>query len=289
MVEKNKPVKIVHWNANGIRDKLAELTDFAFRFEVDIILINETKLLKSDKCHINNFKCYRKDRESKNREGGGALFIRNGISHSELPVQTEDIEAHAIRLNDNNIIIVSCYNPPQTNINRNDLYRIFSLNNKVIAIGDLNSKHPQWHCKQTNINDRILYNYMLEHNINIEFTDNYTLYPYNGTLPSNVDILINKNVQNITKPITINELDSDHLPILVTINDKTIKRSYPKYLDYKNANWSSFRTNINNNLEINSKLTQTPDIDNTVNKLTQIIQNSIKKSIPTKKFNKTCP
>lgn len=103
-----------------------------------------------------------------------------------------------------------------------------------------------------------------------------------------MDILINKNVQKITKPITINELDSDHLPILVIINDTTFKRNYPNYLDYKNANWSSFRSIINKKLEINNKLTTPIHIDNTVENLTKIIQHSIKKSIFTKKSNKYC-
>lgn len=86
----------------------------------------------------------------------------------------------------------------------------------------------------------------------------------------------------------MNELDSDHLPILVTINDKLIKQIYPKYLDYKNANWSSFRNIINTKLEINNEIETTLDVDNTIDSFTKLIQHSIKKSIPTKKLNKFC-
>lgn len=164
---RNKAVNLVHWNANGIRDKLTELTEFAIRFKVDILVINETKLIKGDKCYINNYKYYRKDRESKNRGGRATIFIKNNISHPELPVQTKNIEAHAIRLSDDTLI-VSCYNHPQTNLNINVLNRILRLNNEVIIIEDLNSKHPQWHCKQTNANGCTLYNYMLKHSVNIE-------------------------------------------------------------------------------------------------------------------------
>ncbi|CAG5096306.1 Protein of unknown function [Cotesia congregata] len=87
----HKTLNIVHWNANGIRDKIPELTDFV-------------------------------------------------TSHTEQPIETNDLESHAIRLSDDTLI-VSCYDPPQVKLNTSDLDKILNANNKVIAIGDFNSKH----------------------------------------------------------------------------------------------------------------------------------------------------
>lgn len=69
------------------------------------------------------------------------------------------LEAHAIKI-PGNILIVACYKPPQNNIDTNELTSIFKLNNKVLIVGELNSKHTSWHCKRANASRILLFKYL---------------------------------------------------------------------------------------------------------------------------------
>lgn len=111
--------------------------------------------------------------------------------------------------------------------------------------------------------------------------DKPTLYPYAcNSLPSFVDIVINKNLNKNIEVETIDQLDLDHLPILVKIKNSQISCNNTTFLNYKKANWEQFRNYMNDNLTINNVLDTTNKIDDSVNQITQTINNAINFAIP---------
>lgn len=74
----------------------------------------------------------------------------------QVCLNTTALETIAIKLN-NNMLIVSCYNPPQGELNKRDLQKIMNLNNQVIIAGNLNAKHNFWNCVGANKNGNILF------------------------------------------------------------------------------------------------------------------------------------
>lgn len=54
-------LKILHWNSNGIPKRINELSAFASKIKLDIILINETRLKPILKLKIPNYIIYRND------------------------------------------------------------------------------------------------------------------------------------------------------------------------------------------------------------------------------------
>lgn len=44
-----KDLKICHWNANGLRDKLGEMKDFMLQHKIDVMLVNETNYTNKNK------------------------------------------------------------------------------------------------------------------------------------------------------------------------------------------------------------------------------------------------
>ena len=61
-----------------------------------------------------------------------------------------------------------------------------------------------------------------------------------------------------------NDLDSDHLPIILILNDTPTEIIERKTLNYKKANWDKFSNYLNNNIIIDSKLHTPTHIDETV-------------------------
>ena len=154
-----KRIKIALWNANGIRTKTDELTYFLQKHQVDICLLNETKLTKSIKFNIRNYTTYRQDRDQCG--GGVAILIKHNIPNIRL---TQDKDHVLIKLW-NGVIIAGCYNPPRRTWLPDQLDKIFNLANKVLAGGDFNAIHSAWQNEADNPSGFALLDYTMTNNL----------------------------------------------------------------------------------------------------------------------------
>lgn len=229
---------IYHWNANGILGKLTELKHFLKNNNVQIMAINETKINKS---HKRNYRIIRKDRDS--HGGGIAILIRNDITHMDSPDnRLSHLELIQIQIC-NDIVLTAWYNPPNQVIKPQDLDIILHDPRKHIIVGGLNAKSMLWNCPNSNQNGRILENYINNNNACILYPDQPTHFPSNGQQPSTLDLAITKN---ITCDIDIlNDLNSDHLPIKLTLGSYKSSISFVSRWDYNHANWANFRRVLN--------------------------------------------
>ncbi|CAG5092705.1 Similar to X-element\ORF2: Probable RNA-directed DNA polymerase from transposon X-element (Drosophila melanogaster) [Cotesia congregata] len=285
MDNKSTKLKIRHWNANGLTQKIPELYEFIRQESIDIMLINETKFNKNSK--LTKFLGYnfiRQDRPDSINGGGLLIIVNNTIKFSELPTkQLNTIEALGIKLA-NNIEIYSVYvrpkNTGKTNkIDPNELKQLM-INSRTILLGDFNAKHTDWHCSIKNTNGNILTNLTDNNHFEILAPDRYTLYPTNGGKPSTVDLALLKNIYHADIE-TINDLDSDHLPLILTLNQtNTIKLDTKTVLNYKKANWQQFREIINDSIIINSNINSKEKIDKCIKNLTNTINDAISIAIP---------
>lgn len=284
----NQNIRIGHWNANGLEHKANELKNFITRHNIDIMLINETKTSNTYNLKLFGYTCYKKDRPGNHSGGGLLIIINNRIKHNELGVDHnfKTIEVLGIRLK-NNTILYSIYLRPKignvTNkVDTTELDNLINNNNKVILVGDWNAKHTTWKCKANNGNGKTLFNYVNKKHLTILAPDRYTLYPCNSIQPSIVDFAIVKNINATIE--TLDELDSDHMPILLNVGDMINTRTEKRYfLDYKNANWPWFREFINKELNINLNIKTRQDVDNSIQNLTEIINKAKDKTIPKQK------
>jgi exonuclease III len=135
-------LRIVAWNANAISTKKAELALFLNVNKKDIAAISETKLLPKYIFTIPDYTIYRSDR---NQFGGGVmLIINNNLCHYQFYLPNlVGLEATTICLylqNHNQLLFVSANLPLTSAIVPADLKAIFTQNDSVVLVGDLNSK-----------------------------------------------------------------------------------------------------------------------------------------------------
>ena len=86
------PLKIMQWNADGINNKLDELKQRLVNSNIDILVVQESKLLGPDSGpkpdstpEIPGYKAKRKDRVGAVNRGGGLLFyIKEDVRFQEL-------------------------------------------------------------------------------------------------------------------------------------------------------------------------------------------------------------
>ena len=124
-----KKLRIMQWNADSLMSKREELKHFLAEQNIDIFLIQETKLVpKVDEPVFKGYELVRKDRKQKkgcekNRGGGLLIGIKDRIPYSELRLnlRTEDdeiTEALTIEIptkNKKKIRITNVYIPPIRN------------------------------------------------------------------------------------------------------------------------------------------------------------------------------
>ena len=76
---------ILQWNCNGIKNKLTELTQYLYKHQLKIAVIQESKLnCNSSPPDIPNFTTVRKDRLS-DKGGGLIIYIHKTLQFQMLP------------------------------------------------------------------------------------------------------------------------------------------------------------------------------------------------------------
>lgn len=268
-------IKICTWNANGIRQKICELIDFLNRFKIDIMLVNETKLSVKDRFRIRNYTCERYSRD--NAAGGVMILVRNNIPYKVVKTMHSVIENVCIKLA-NGIHLISVYNRPSIQYTKKDIDTLLKISDKVMVVGDLNSRHKAWNCHINNKNGRTLYSYSQMNNCSILFPDEPTHYPENRGTPTTIDIIVSKNIKNNSDPKVLNELNSDHRPVIFTIGQlESNGITEHEIYNYKQADWSKFRDILNTNIKINNKIYTKENVDEEILKLTYNIEVALKK------------
>ena len=166
---------------------------------------------------------------------------------------------------------------------------ITNLPNSIIS-GDINAHSPIWHSHTTDHRGDLIAD-LLGNSDHITLnTNTHTRLPFAANQrPTSPDITsITTNLYNRTHWETLNALNSDHLPILTTINTRTnfrLQQNRQTYTNYNKANWQNFTTET----ESSFRNINPPSDTHTANKiLTNIILNADKHNSPKGKIQHNC-
>jgi hypothetical protein len=93
---------------------------------------------------------------------------------------------------------------------------------------------------------------------------------------STIDLVLPNGLQDISQPVILDQFYSDHLPVLSDVYSGSLNlNSQTKVPSYKNGNWSSFMSYLNQELDLQDVSLSTiggpRDIDLMVNHLTSCI------------------
>lgn len=228
--------------------RLPELKEIIDRRKLDIILINETKLTDRLIIKIKNYTLIRKDRDTIG--GGVAILIKNNIPHKIVEHQINtNIENICLKLEDSTIIIAA-YNPPRNFFSERELEQFSALGDRVLIIGDLNSRHTTWN---NHTNGRTLHSHINNSNSIVNFPNSKTHFPSNNMTPTCVDIIINKNTNYLGGPNALHELSSDHLPIYFELNIRRpnhTETTTKVLTTLKTVNWKLFRKTLDGHITV---------------------------------------
>ena len=217
---------MLHWNAEGVRNKKLELQVLMKERNIDVCYIQETHLNSSHRFSIRGYDTFRRDR--KNRPKGGILaHVKNTHAAAELyRSEDEDTEVLGIKLllDKNPLTIYNLYSPPNKQL-RPQVFQFF--------MGDFNRDEVE--------------DWIITHNMVLinKAVDPPTFYSRAWRSTSSPDLTIATNdVAKITSREVDKQLgESDHKSIFLTIErQKTPPEIYqsPSW-NFKKANWEVFK------------------------------------------------
>lgn len=232
------PLTIATWNANGLRQRKAELESFLDEQEVSILMVGETFLKRGNPFMLRGFRSFRLDREG--RPGGGvAIFFRSSICAERVTVQSNSrLEAIGLRteIDGKERVFIAAYNPPSAAIQEEDFNALMAKPGTIVG-GDLNAKDPRWGSRLTNSTGLGLRRLVdSSRHVQILGPEDATFIPVNPRSRGDVlDIFLTTAVDDLRDVRTVYALSSDHFPVLAQFGGIDVSTQCPT-----KTNWVSF-------------------------------------------------
>lgn len=257
-------LQIAFWNTNGLQSARNELAEFVERHDIDAILLCETRLRQNIRDpRIPGFTLYRTDRQT-GPGGGTAIYVRNHIPHFVMATpNTQNLEATGITVTTPRgpLKLFACYNRPRHTLLDADLHSLLDGNTPVIAAGDFNAKHLNWNSRNSNRNGIILDDFTDRFNAVVMVPALPTYHNYATGVPDFLDVAVVKNVVHQIDLVTIDELSSDHSPVLISLGDIPHE---PELMTHATVNWERFTESISENFGPLLQIHTTEDLEEAV-------------------------
>ena len=239
-------LKMVHWNAEGVRLKKIELQKFLKENSIDVCTIQESHLTTNHRFFIRGFEIYRQDR--KNRPKGGIVtLVRNNIPSIEVQRSGDnDTEFLGVELilPKQNIQVFNIYSPPDKPIAMN---LIQPTTQDWITMGDFNSHSPSWGYEDLDAKGEEVESWAIDkQQILINQPDDpATYFSRSWRTTSSPDLAFaTDSLHKVCQREVCPQLGgSDHRPIILHLGQRTqadVFNRAPSW-NYKKADWESFK------------------------------------------------
>ena len=246
-------IKVCHINVTSIKKHQQEI--YARYHNFDILSINETNLKPQHQFHIRGFNIFRNDRTEKS--GGGVLLaIKENLRCREVinkTVETNETVAVQLETTGGPLLVATIYVPPKAKINKEVFDEIYQQNNSCLIMGDLNASLQSKGSRKTNAKGRQLEELLKEGTLQCIETSNTTYERHEYEEKLDWIIASQPTIFYITKIDTEPPLGqtSGHKPtIFDLVTTPELKPKTPRLnLNFKSANWQSYRAKLNNLLK----------------------------------------
>jgi len=262
------------WNATSLNNKNHEFSYFINKNKIDVALVTETWLNSRISLNFVNYEIIRSDSPRQNA-GGVAIVINKQINFHILPqINITGCELLLIKIQSNvNLTVGVIYVPPKAQLDTNTLSNLLINYSPIIIGGDYNARHKSWNNFTNNARGIKLYNFINNNDITIIHSSTYS-HHMPRSKPSNIDIYLTKDVPYNYVCNTINDLSSNHLPVILKFERINIVKNE---ITARKTNWTAYR-NGTNGWRIDYALHSEKDIDNNISKLQKFILNVYNRS-----------
>ena len=247
-LKKEKPLKVMHWNAEGIFNKVDELRNLLVEKDIDVCCIQETHLTKAKTFKIRGYqKPFRLDRIDRHK-GGVLTLVRNNVHAVEGCTHLDGAEYQCLKVKSKNseINLVNYYCPNNRGLSLDSI----EVNESFLIVGDFNSHSQSWGYDHTDARGEELEDWQDEHRLQLvnDPDDPPTFFHRGWRTCSTPDLAFcSEDINRGIKREVGQQLGgSDHKPVFLTLESQVIPIDIlkPRW-NYKKANWALFSIRTN--------------------------------------------
>src|SRR6266576_3363435 len=279
-------LRIMTWNANGLRQRCRKLEVFLHDNHIDIALISEIHFTNKDHCRIAGYQGYWTLHPSGAARGGAAVFIRQTIKHyPQQEICENHIQATIISIvyNNKETNIGAVYCPPRHRISKEMFIEIFDrVGKQFILAGDFNAKHTAWGSHLITPKGRELIKGMNSYNCDFATPKKPTYWPSDeGKIPDLIDFYILKNI-NVTHTHTeiYEDMSSDHVPVVMSLCATVLKKKQRHKLTNKYTDWELFHNKLDELVNLKVRLKTIEDLEQKAQEFINNIRTAAQMSTP---------
>lgn len=146
------------------------------------------------------------------------------------------------------------------------------------------AKHSSWNSTNNNTAGGKLFQIQNDSNFFIYHPFSATYVPSSGSTQSTLDILLSNSNASISDLTPLMELNSDHYPVICSIDFRSIKRFNSEVFNFSAANWHNFSSFIDNKIDLLNDFkieSASPDsIDHAINVVIKTIIDAKLSAVP---------
>ena len=300
-------LRVLQWNAGGLRARSTELLHFLSSHPVDLICIQESNLNSSSSFRIPGFSVLRSDRthsrsgilssDASHASGGVVIFVRPGLSFSELSTSSlssldpySDYVGVNISLNkSSSVSFLNVYAPhirSSPTDGRTDSFSpsILSSSRNLFTLGDFNCHHPLWDSRGTSDpREEEVFDWVISSDLlPLNDPDTPTLLHRSSGSRSSPDISFGPSTLAFSCSWEVlQDLGSDHLPILLSIPLSPVfhPNERPPSFNFQKARWDDFASYFDSHCPTAEEYSSL-SLSSAAALFTSLAMNAAKSSIP---------
>ena len=234
-------MNFLQWNIRGLRANCRELEVMVGKFKPSIIALQETLLPDGKVFSLNNYVCLSKPASSDFSKRGVSLFIKGSVLHQTIPLQT-DLEAVAARISlDKAITICSLYLSPSKVVSKIQLENLVTqLPQPFLLLGDMNGHSLQWGSDNTNIQGKVLEDFISDNDLCVLNTGSPTFCSPAGSLTHvDLSLCVPSLFLDFEWEVLEDLCGSDHFPIFISFL-KPSEEINRKLWNFNRGDWDLF-------------------------------------------------
>lgn len=242
-----RSLRIIYWNAEGLKSQMSEFKYLLSKLDVDIFLINETHLTPQDHFVVRNYLIYRTDSPLQYHRGT-AVIIKDSIPHRQVDLQFHpDLEATGVMVNTNagEILFTAIYAHPGPPFPLQHLQYLTTINRYFLLAGDYNARSHLWNSLKTCSRGRRIANFVQQNGFSISAPAEPTHFPYNPRhIPDTIDFAILDCPLPPLTTYTLLDFQSDHAPVFLDLSAPfSLLNNRPHY-PLTITNWSNYKDDL---------------------------------------------
>ncbi|GFW16139.1 probable RNA-directed DNA polymerase from transposon X-element [Trichonephila clavipes] len=241
-----------------------------------MFLVQETWLEPGIDPQIANYRLTKDDRiefPHTVTRGGTAIYCKNEIVHHRVPLPNlQGMDATAVQIKINNfppINVVSAYVRRRVDHSFpvEDFKKIFNSGSNCIIAGDYNAAHVSWHNAKSTRFGQVLHRLIRDlRGAKLVAPQTATHLQPRQRFGSVIDLAVFKHIPFNHSVRVINDLSSDHYPVILEINLITSIIKNPEQLS---TNWFNFKFALNKKPLPTVELTSNDNIELAISELNQ--------------------